>query len=276
MINKGITMKSLLFLLTISIIGFQACSSKTPISHQHPKHEKILKNTDNLDNKSIDNTEFDTEFEEEEETLIDPLSGYNSFMTSFNDIFITYALNPISEVYGYIIPQPIRIGISNAFHNVQFPIRFANNLLQGKFQNASDETERFIVNSTVGLAGLMDPAQEYMHIPKHNEDFGQTLGYYGVDSGFHIVLPFFGPSNVRDFLGLSVDAYASPLVNIRSLENYKIPDNFAQSTGIVAGYLINKNSLELGQYESLKKDALELYPFLRDIYEQKRDAEIAE
>ena len=197
-------------------------------------------------------------------------------MTSFNDVFFTYALNPISKAYSYIIPQPIRIGLSNAFHNIQFPIRFTNNLLQGKFQNSSDELERFIVNSTIGLVGLMDPAQEYMHIPKHNEDFGQTLGYYSVGSGFHIVLPFLGPSNARDLLGIFLDAYASPLVNVRGLENYKIPNNVAESTAIVAGYLINKQSLELGQYESLKKDALELYPFLRDIYEQKRATDIEE
>ena len=268
------SLKSILFFLIISVLIFQGCTTKVPLTPQQNQQKEILSNS--IEESTTDSTEFDSEFEEEEESIVDPLSSYNSFMTSFNDIFITYALNPVSEAYGYVIPQPIRIGISNAFHNIQFPIRFVNNLLQGKFQNVSDETERFIVNSTVGLAGLMDPAQEYMHIPKHNEDFGQTLGYYGVGSGFHIVLPFFGPSNVRDFLGISVDAYASPLVNIRGLENYKIPNNFAQSTAIVAGYLINKNSLELGQYESLKKDALELYPFLRDIYEQKRTADIEE
>jgi phospholipid-binding lipoprotein MlaA len=263
------SLKSILIFLSISVLSFQGCTTKEP---QTPQQKTILSNS--IEENTTESTEFDSEFEEKEESIVDPLSDYNRFMTSFNDIFITYALNPVSEAYGYIIPQPIRIGISNAFHNIQFPIRFVNNLLQGKFQNASDETERFIVNSTVGLAGLMDPAQEYMHIPKHNEDFGQTLGYYGVGSGFHIVLPFFGPSNVRDFIGITVDAYASPLVNVRGLENYKIPNNFTQSTAIVAGYLINKNSLELGQYENLKKDALELYPFLRDIYEQKRAADI--
>jgi len=274
-------LKSLLFLFIISILIFQGCTTKEPLtppqkSKQETIHKETLSHTEKVEKSPVESTEFDNEFEEEEASIVDPLSGYNTFMTSFNDVFITYALNPVSEAYGYIIPQPIRIGISNAFHNIQFPIRFVNNLLQGKFQNVSDETERFIVNSTVGLAGLMDPAKEYMHIPKHNEDFGQTLGYYGVDSGFHIVLPFFGPSNIRDFLGISIDAYASPLVNIRGLENYKIPNNFAQSTAIVAGYFINKKSLELGQYESLKKDALELYPFLRDIYEQKRTADIEE
>jgi len=275
----GTTMRSLFFFLIISLMAFQGCSTKkidTPIQEAEQIDVQKTLTPPNNDSEIQDSTEFDDEFEDETQTRIDPLSEYNELMTSFNDSMITYALNPVSEAYGYVIPEPIRIGISNAFHNIRFPIRFANNLLQGKFQNVLDESGRFIINSTVGLLGLMDPAKEYMHIPKHDEDFGQTLGFYGVGPGFHIVLPFFGPSNVRDLAGITIDAYVSPLVNIRGLENYKIPDNFAQSTAIVAWYFINKNSLELGQYESIKKDAIELYPFLRDIYEQKRVSEIEE
>jgi len=102
------------------------------------------------------------------------------------------------------------------------------------------------------------------------------LGYYGVGSGFHVVLPFIGPSNIRDIVGITADGVLSPLVNVRGLENYKIPDNLEQTVGIYAVQLINKTSLHLGEYEDLKKDAVDLYPFLRDIYEQKRDSEIAE
>ncbi len=127
------------------------------------------------------------------------------------------------------LPQPLRLGVSNFINNIQFPIRFANNLLQGKFQNSSDELERFIINSTIGLGGLMDPAKHHMNIQTHDEDFGQTLGHYGIGSGFHIVLPFFGPSNVRDAVGLTVDSYTSPLVYIENLEKYKIPNNRDQS-----------------------------------------------
>jgi len=273
-------MKSLLFSLIISFISFQGCSTEQPKTPE--QHEVIANDNDTAvvpkddENSTLENTEFESEFEEVEETKSDPFSVYNTFMTSFNDGVITYALNPISEVYATLLPQPIRIGVSNAIHNIQFPIRFVNNLLQGKFQNSEDELGRFIINSTIGLAGLMDPAREYKQMLPHNEDFGQTLGFYGVGSGYHIVLPFLGPSNFRDLAGISVDAYLSPLVNVRGLVNYIIPDNFTQSTAIVAGYYINKTSLELGHYESLKKDALELYPFLRDIYEQKRDAEIEE
>lgn len=277
--NGRCTMRSLFFFFIISVFLFQGCSTKqidTPIQEEEKTNTPTTITPPTNNSTILDTSEFDNEFEDETQTLIDPLSEYNELMTSFNDSMITYALNPVSEAYSYVIPEPIRIGISNAFHNIQFPIRFANNLLQGKFKNVLDESDRFIINSTVGLLGLMDPAKEYMNIPKHNEDFGQTLGFYGVGSGFHIVLPFFGPSNVRDLAGLTIDAYVSPLVNIRGLENYKIPDNFAQSTAIVAWYFVNKNSLEPGQYESIKKDAIELYPFLRDIYEQKRIAEIEE
>jgi len=280
-------MKYLLFSLGITLFFFQGCSTKQVTPDLAKQKVELSKTVTTPSQKSINNDqktkedteEFEAEFEAKETiTTIDPLSGYNRFMTSFNDKVIIYALNPVSEAYAYVIPQPFRLGISNFIHKINFPIRLANNLLQLKFQNSSDEIERFIINSTVGLAGLMDPAKHHMKtpIPAHNEDFGQTLGHYGIGSGFHIVLPFFGPSNVRDVVGITLDGYISPLVNVRGLENYKIPDNLGQSIGIVTVHLINKNSLHLGEYESLKKDAIDLYPFLRDTYEQKRVSDIAE
>jgi len=270
-------MKHLLLLVSLYIMLFEGCSSKTPqltVTSKH-MHSKASTITD------IPNNEVEDEFEDEyEETsnkaLLDPLSGYNRMMTSFNDIVFTYALNPISKGYSFIAPEFIRQSISNIIHNIQFPIRFTNNLLQGKFQNSSDEFERFIVNSTVGLGGILDPASTYMHIPAHNEDFGQTLGYYGVGSGFHIVLPFLGPSNIRDGLGLIADGYLSPIIYQKGLSRYKLPKNYGQSIGVYGFDIINKNSLHLGAYESLKKDALDLYPFLRDFYEAKRKTDITE
>jgi len=271
-------MKLFYFFLTLSVFTLQGCTTKEmtpPSNNQEIQTESTT--SDNSDHQTMD--EFEDEFSEQESNdTMDPLSGYNRIMTSFNDTFFTYLLNPVSEAYAYVIPQPIRLGISNAIDNIQFPIRFANNLLQGKFQNSSDELGRFIINSTVGLGGLIDVATDYMTtpIPAHDEDFGQTLGYYGVGSGFHVVLPFVGPSNIRDIVGISADAYLSPLVNVRGLENYKIPNNFAQTIGIYAVHTINKTSLHLGEYENLKEDAVDLYPFFRDIYEQKRNSDIAE
>ncbi len=278
-------MKHFYVLLTVVLFILQGCATKeatVELNHQEVKAETTttdtLKNSTHNEQKIENNVEeFEEEFSEQEtETIKDPLSGYNRVMTSFNDTLMMYVFIPISEAYAYIIPQPLRLGVSNAVDNIQFPIRFTNNLLQGKFQNSSDELERFIINSTVGLAGLMDPAKHYMNIHPHNEDFGQTLGHYDIGSGFHVVLPFIGPSNVRDIAGISVDAYLSPLVNIRGLENYKIPQNLGESAAIYAVHLINKTSLHLGEYESLREDAIDLYPFFRDTYEQKRNSEIEE
>lgn len=288
-IYREILMQHVAIFFMLILVAFSGCSQSTTPQPSPQKNELSLIETDtenNSDAEKISDTEdeidddndgFEEEFSTEKtETHSDPLSGYNRSMTNFNDKVYTYALNPVAEAYAYVIPQPLRIGLSNFIKNLNFPVRLANNLLQGKMQNVSDETGRFLANSTIGLLGVMDPATSYLHIPAHVEDFGQTLGYYGVGPGFHIVLPFLGPSNLRDLAGISVDAYASPLINIHGLERYKIPKNWVESTGIVAIHMINKTSLNLGQYESIKKDALDLYPFLRDIYEQKRVSDIAE
>lgn len=275
-------MKFLYFYLMITFFTLQGCSTTEATPQADHTQVESTETTSELasDTQATENhlEEFNNEFEDEfsDVETSDPLSGYNRAVTSFNDTFITYGLTPVSKAYASIIPQPIRLGISNFVHNIKFPIRLVNNLLQLKFQNTSDELERFIVNSTVGLAGLMDPATHYMHLPKHNEDFGQTLGHYGVGSGFHIVLPFYGPSNLRDAIGLIPDMYLSPLVNLKSYDQYRIPSNTAESIAVYGIEIINKHSLHLGEYKSIKEDALDLYPFLKDIYEQKRASDIAE
>lgn len=264
----------LLFILLLVL--FQGCSTKQStldftVSQTEETTLPLKSNTQE------ESDEFEYEYTDTHKNdIFDPLSGYNRVITSFNDTVFTYAVNPISKGYAKITPEPIRKSLSNLIHNIQFPIRFVNNLLQGKFQNTSDELERFIVNSTVGIAGLFDPAAIYMKMPAHNEDFGQTLGHYGIGTGFHIVLPFLGPSNIRDIIGLGVDGYISPLIYQKSLNKYKIPNNHIESVGIYSSQMINKNSLNLGAYETLKKDAIDLYPFLRDVYEQKRTTDIKE
>lgn len=257
------TLQRLILLLSISLF-LSACSTKqTPT----PTLQKsALSKTDiNFEDK------FDKEFEAEDKVTYDPLEGYNRWMTSTNDKFYTYVFDPISRGYATIIPKPARVGISNAFHNLKFPIRFANNLLQFKFDASMKELGRFIINSTLGVLGLFDVAKAG-GIEPQEEDFGQTLGYYGVGPGFHIVLPFLGPSNLRDMIGLSVDTAMSPTTNA-SLA-YQIPDNAEKSFGLISFEYLNKNSLHPGEYENLKKDALDVYTFFRDTYEQKRAKEI--
>lgn len=259
-----------LILIAIFLLG---CTNKEPLAPIQ-NDSLVTEVIQSDDNSSGELDEFEDEFSQKEtEPKSDPLRSYNEVMTSFNDKVFTYALNPISESYAHL-PTPLRQSVSNFIYNLKFPVRLANNVLQGKVRNSFDEMDRFIVNSTVGLGGLFDPATSYLKIPTHDEDFGQTLGHYGLSSGFHIVLPFLGPSNVRDVVGLVADGYISPLYSPDDLVKYKIPKNYLDSAAIKTGEIINKNSLNLGAYESLKKDAIELYPFLRDVYEQKRDADI--
>ena len=231
--------------------------------------EKTVSNrpaTDDLE------TEFPANTHEE---LFDPLSGYNTFMTSFNDRFYEYLLKPTAQGYAYIFPQMARNGISNCFENLFFPIRFVNNVLQFKMHNAWQETERFVLNSTMGILGFRDVAGEELGILAHQEDFGQTLGYYGVGSGFHVVLPILGPSNVRDIVGLAADTWLNPITYIEA-RDANLVDNTTQSFALTAYYMINRTSLHLKEYDDLKKDAIELYPFLRDIYESRRNKLISE
>ena len=248
--------------LTFTILLlFTACSNKSVNTVQVEQTEQV---------HMAD--EFENEFETQEED--DLFEGYNRVMTSFNDGLYEYVLDPVASGYAYVVPQTARKGISNAFSNLMFPIRFVNNVLQLKFENAAEELGRFVINSTFGLLGLIDVADMHTNLEQHDEDFGQTLGFYGVPSGPHIVLPFLGPSNLRDVVGMSVDSYADPTMSTD--RNWKIPENIDNSLAIKSGYYLNKASLHLGEYENLKKDAIDLYPFLRDVYEQKRERQIKE
>ena len=220
--------------------------------------------------------EFDSEYSEKKTELIDPFSGYNRLMTTFNDKVYLNVLNPTAKGYAYVVPETVRIGIDNFFNNLMYPIRLTNNLLQLKFKNSASETGRFLVNTIWGLGGLMDPAKHMSLTPK-KEDFGQTLGFYGVGEGFHVVLPLLGPSNLRDIAGMGADSYISVLSTTGSSDiGYKIPNTTTEQLAIRGTDVINETSLKQGQYETLKKDALDLYPFLRDIYSQARQKQIEE
>lgn len=228
------------------------------------------------ENVNTNNTST-TEKSTTQEEIFDPLSGYNRFMTSFNDQFFMNVLNPISKGYAYITPENMRVGISNFFENIMFPVRFSNNLLQLKFNNANEELGRFTVNTLWGLGGFMDPATNELNMKAHKEDFGQTLGFYGVGDGVPVVLPFLGQSNLRDMTGLVADSYVSALSTTGDSDlHYKIPNNMTQEVGIKSFDMINSTSLKLGQYETLKKDNADLYPLLRDIYAKSRKKQIEE
>lgn len=228
--------------------------------------------------EGFEDDEF-AEFEDEgftEKPKSDPLEGYNRMMTSFNDFFFINVYDPVARGYRAVVPKVARKSVDNFLHNILYPIRVVNNLLQGKFQNSAEETGRFLVNSTVGVFGLFDPAKNYFGLEPHEEDFGQTLGYYGVGGGPHIVLPILGPSNLRDTFGIY---YADPYVDpyyFKHGRGYNIVKNTEGTYLMTIVDKVNAESLRIGEYENLKKDAIDLYPFLRDIYEQHREKVIRE
>ncbi len=226
----------------------------------------VAQNDDDYSDDDFDD-DLEDEFQASDSTKSDPLSGYNSFMTDVNDGIYTYALDPVARGYRYVVPESPRRGVVNFFNNIWYPIRFINNVLQGKIGNATEETGRFLINSTIGLLGFFDPAKDWFNLEAHPEDFGQTLGLWGVGAGPHIVLPFLGPSNLRDSLALVPDYFIDPITYVEPV---------ALSWGLVVYESVNDTSLHIGEYENLKLDALELYPFLRDAYEQNRIKKIQE
>jgi len=217
--------------------------------------------------------EFGDEFEEEKQS-VDTFKSYNIIMTQLNDKVYTYVFNPIASGYEYTIHKDIRIAVSNVYSNLKFPINFVNNLLQLKFENSFAELQRFLINSTLGIAGTMDIAKDDFHIEAKKEDFGQTLGYYGFNNTPHIVLPFLGSSNVRDILGLGGDYFINPLSYINNRGN--LLANETESTYTKAYDTLNTHSFNYKIYEKAKKDSVDLYSLLKNVYEQRRNKEISE
>jgi phospholipid-binding lipoprotein MlaA len=216
---------------------------------------------------------FDDEFAIEKKGD-DVFKSYNVVMTNFNDTVYTYIFNPVAKGYADVFPEPIRTSVSNFFANIKFPISFINNLLQLKLENSFIELQRFMINSTIGIVGLRDAARDDFDMLAKKEDFGQTLGFYGFNDTPHIVLPFLGPSNVRDILGMGGDYFANPISYVENRGNLLANDDESTYTKIYDG--INETSFNYKKYEAIKKDSIDLYLLLKNAYEQKRDKEIAE
>lgn len=218
--------------------------------------------------------DFSDEFNHEETKKEDTFKSYNVFMTGFNDVIYTNLFNPIAKGYENVVADDLRVGFSNMYENIKFPISFINNILQLKFENSFTELQRFLINSTLGFAGFGDVAKDNFGIEAKKEDFGQTLGYYGLNNTPHIVLPLLGPSNLRDIIGLGGDYYANPLSYIEERGNLLNGDQEAMYAK--SHDTLNEHSFNYKTYESFKKDSINLYLLLKNAYEQKRDKEISE
>jgi phospholipid-binding lipoprotein MlaA len=190
----------------------------------------------------------------------DPLEPLNRGIYSFNDHVDHLLVKPAAEIYRGVVPEIVRTGVSNFFSNINDVIVALNNLLQGKFLQAVSDVGRVAVNTTAGVLGIFDVATE-LGLEKHNEDFGQTLGYWGIGAGPYIVLPLLGPSSLRDSVGLLGDLKTDPRTYVDP------PRARNQLYGL---YFVSRRSELLDTSRILEVAALDPYEFVRDAYLQRR------
>ena len=190
----------------------------------------------------------------------DPWEGFNRATFAFNEGLDRYVMKPVALGYDAVTPTPVRAGIGNFFANLDDLWIGANNLLQGKPGQAASDIGRFLVNTTVGVFGLIDVATP-MGLDKHNEDFGQTLAVWGVGDGPYVVLPVFGPRNLRDSAGLGVD------MRFDLLEE---ADPVRVRNVLFATRVVDKRASFLPAERVLDQAALDKYNYLRSAYQQRR------
>jgi phospholipid-binding lipoprotein MlaA len=166
-----------------------------------------------------------------------------------------------------VTPQPVRESVAAFFTNLAFPKRLANNLLQLKFRGAAEEFRNITFNSTAGCLGLFNVAEKHYGWSSRDEDFGQTLAAYGASPWMAVHLPLLGPSNLRDSIGLVLDMFLDPVMYI---------DSWGARMAIRSGDRVNVVSLNIGLYEGVKEEQMDVYRFLQDAYEQNRIKKIEE
>lgn len=198
----------------------------------------------------------------------DPFERVNEVVFRFNYNVDRYVLRPVARVYNKVMPEPFQVMISNGFDNIGFVPRVVNSALQGKWGGAGRELARFLINSTAGIGGLFDPAGDYWGIVRSREDFGQTLGWYGVGPGPYLILPFLEPLTVRDGIGRGVDSLLDPLSWLLPL--------FWERVGMTLGNILNERSLNLELFQGFEEGVIDLYSAVRHGYLQRRQQLIKE
>ncbi|MFL6625508.1 MAG: VacJ family lipoprotein [Vitreoscilla sp.] len=191
----------------------------------------------------------------------DPYEPFNRKVFAFNDTLDTYALKPVATAYTKVVPSPIRTGVHNFFGNFSDAWSAVNQLLQGKPSDAGTMTLRVLTNTTIGIAGLFDPATS-LGLERKSEDLGQTLGVWGLNPGPYLVLPLFGSSDIRDAIALPADTYVSP--------SLLASGKYWKELGIDAVGVIDTRAGLLGASQMLDELAFDRYTFMRDAYITRR------
>jgi len=197
----------------------------------------------------------------------DPLEPVNRTVFSFNDRFDRHVIAPLANGYSRVVPEPVRTGIRGVIYNIGLPITLVNDVLQLKPVRAGETLARFTVNTTIGVAGLWDPATNF-NLPNHSEDFGQTLAFYGVGEGPYLVLPLLGPAPPRDLLGRISDFFLDPLTygGVHEAQAWQAGRDAADGVDTRARYS--------DEIDTLRDSSVDFYSTTRGIYRQYREAEI--
>lgn len=190
----------------------------------------------------------------------DPIEGFNRAMFSFNEGLDSVIIKPVAQGYEAVLPTPVRTGVTNFFGNIADVFIAVNNLLQGKVPEAFSDAGRVVVNSTVGILGVIDWATD-MGLEKHDEDFGQTFGRWGVGNGPFVVIPFFGPRTARDTVGLVLDVNADPVAQV---------DHVPTRNTLLALRIASDRAALLPADKVIEEAALDKYSYIRDGYLQRR------
>ncbi len=198
----------------------------------------------------------------------DPWEPFNRGVFDFNMAFDSAILRPITIAYKEVVPERGRRGVTNALKNLRSPVILANDILQGESERALIILGRFLVNSTIGLLGLFDVAAE-IGLELHDEDFGQTLAVWGADEGPYIMLPFLGPSNPRDTVGLIADILFDPFTYV--VRNNDIEWAYFVRTAIIA---VDERSRNVDTLDEVERTSVDYYAAIRSLYRQRRSDEI--
>lgn len=201
---------------------------------------------------------------ESESSVWDPFEPVNRAVFEFNETLDAWVLEPVASAWDRVLPNRVQLCVANFFTNLVLPVRIANDLLQLKPIYAFEDTGRMITNTTLGIGGLFDPASHY-GIPIHDEDFGQTLGRWGVPPGPYLVLPLLGPSNPRDAVGLAVDSAGA-------VQTYFL--SFPILVSAATLNVVNDRSLSLEQVRAERAAAFDFYAAVRNAYARYRESRV--
>lgn len=200
--------------------------------------------------------------------ISDPAEGVNREIFWFNDQVDIYFMEPVASTYDDVLPETAKTGVSNFFRNLRYPSYLVSDVVQFKFTQAAEHTGRFLINTTVGLLGFIDVA-EHIGLPDHKEDFGIALAYHGVPAGPYLVLPFLGPTNVRDGVGQLVDFFLDPFT-ILGLSDVRsgVTDKIVYPANAIK--IVNTRAELLEALEAAKSSSVDYYLFLQSAYYQHR------